>query len=161
MCIRDRFKMCLLNNIKDKWISVLSSILNSSSFRSAWVAQLSIQLLVLAQVIRLSPASGSVLDGEPAWDSLSHPLYLSLSAPPQKKKSSSFKIAEQKVMENFCRDAWMAQRLRVCLWLRVWSRSPGIESHIGLLAWTLLLLLPMSLPLSLCLSWIHKIFKKK
>ena len=48
----------------------------------------------------------------------------------------------------------------VCLWLRAWSRSPGIKSHIGLPAWSLLLFLPMSLPLSLCVSheWINKIY---
>ena len=30
--------------------------------------------------------------------------------------------------------------------------GPEIESHFGLPAWSLLLLLPMSLPLSMCLS---------
>ena len=30
--------------------------------------------------------------------------------------------------------------------------GPGIESHIGFPAWSLLLPLPMSLPLSVCLS---------
>ena len=40
--------------------------------------------------------------------------------------------------------------------------DPGVESHVGLLAWSLLLPLPVSLPcsLSLYLSWINKIFKK-
>ena len=32
------------------------------------------------------------------------------------------------------------------------SWGPGIESHVGLPAWSLLLPLPVSLPLSLCLS---------
>ena len=41
----------------------------------------------------------------------------------------------------------------------VWSWKPGIESYIRLPAWSLLLSLPVSL--SLCLSWINKIFKKK
>ena len=49
----------------------------------------------------------------------------------------------------------------VCLWLRAWSRGPGVESHIRLPTGSLLLPLPMSLPLSLCLSWINKILKKK
>ena len=68
---------------------------------------------------------------------------------------------------NFCfkwsytRDTWLAQQLSVCLWLRAWSWSPGIKSHIRLPAWSLLLPLPMSLPLSLCVSWINKIFKNK
>ena len=35
-------------------------------------------------------------------------------------------------------------------------RGPGIESHIRLPEWSLLLPLPVSLPLSLCLSWINK-----
>ena len=55
----------------------------------------------------------------------------------------------------------MAQWLSICLWLRVWSRDPGIEFCIGLPAGRLLLPLPMSLPLSLFLSWINKILKKK
>ena len=36
-----------------------------------------------------------------------------------------------------------------CLQPRAWSCRPGIESHMGLPAWCLLLLLPVSLPLSL------------
>ena len=48
-------------------------------------------------------------------------------------------------------NAWVAQRLSVCLWIRVGFRIPGIRSRIGLLAWSLLLLpLPVSLPL--CVS---------
>ena len=39
-----------------------------------------------------------------------------------------------------------------CLWPRAGSWSPGIEFHIGLLAWSLLLPLPVCLPLSLYLS---------
>ena len=54
-------------------------------------------------------------------------------------------------------------------WLSGWAsaisfrRDLGIESHIGLLAGSLLLPLPMSLPLSLCVSHelINKIFKNK
>ena len=49
-------------------------------------------------------------------------------------------------------DAWVAQWLSICLWLRSRSQSPGIESHIGLPAWGLFLPLPVSLPLSLGLS---------
>ena len=45
---------------------------------------------------------------------------------------------------------WVAQQLSLCLWLREWSWSPRIESHIGLPAWSLLLPLPISLPL--CVS---------
>ena len=48
-------------------------------------------------------------------------------------------------------DAWVAQRLSICLWLRAWSPSPGIKSPIGLPAWSLLLPLPVSLPLSVSL----------
>ena len=40
-----------------------------------------------------------------------------------------------------------AQRFSVYLWLRAWSWGPGIESHIGLPAESLLLPLPMCLPL--------------
>ena len=56
-----------------------------------------------------------------------------------------------------------AQWLSVYLWLRLWSRGPGIKSHIELPTGSLLLPLPVSLPLSLCVSheWINKIFFKK
>ena len=55
-------------------------------------------------------------------------------------------------------DPWVAQRFSACLLPRAWSWSPGIQSHIGLPAWSLLLPLPVSLPvsLSLCLPWINK-----
>ena len=46
-------------------------------------------------------------------------------------------------------DPWVAQRFSACLWPRARSWSPGIESHIRLLAWSLLLPPPVSLPLSL------------
>ena len=47
---------------------------------------------------------------------------------------------------------WVAQQISTCLWPRAWSWKPGIESDIGLSAWSLLLPLPVSLPLSLCVS---------
>ena len=50
------------------------------------------------------------------------------------------------------RDPWVAQRFSACLWPRARSWSPGIESHVGLPAWSLLLPPPVSLPLSLSLS---------
>ena len=54
----------------------------------------------------------------------------------------------------------MAQQFSACLWPRARSWSPGIESHVGLPAWSLLLPPPVSLPLSL--SIINKsILKKK
>ena len=43
-------------------------------------------------------------------------------------------------------------------WLRSWSQGPGIESHIRLPVRTLLLPLPMSLPLSFCVC--HKQINK-
>ena len=39
----------------------------------------------------------------------------------------------------------------ICLWLRAWSWGPGIKPCIGVPAESLLLPLPVSLPLSLCL----------
>ena len=64
------------------------------------------------------------------------------------------------------RDPWVAQQFSACHRPKAWSWSPGIKSHIRLPAWRLLLPLPVSLPLSppslsLCLSWINKILKKK
>ena len=53
-------------------------------------------------------------------------------------------------------DPWVAQQFSDCLWPRAWSWSPGINSHVRLPAWSLLLCLPVSLPLSLCLSWTNK-----
>ena len=51
-------------------------------------------------------------------------------------------------------DVWVAQWLSICLLLRAWSWSSRIESHNGLLAWSLLL--PLLVSVSLCLSWINK-----
>ena len=47
-------------------------------------------------------------------------------------------------------DTWVAQQLSACLRPRARSWSPGINSHIGLPAWSLFLSLPMSLPLCVC-----------
>ena len=47
--------------------------------------------------------------------------------------------------------AWVAQQFRACLQPRVWSWGPGIESRIGLPAWSLLLPLPVFLPLTVSL----------
>ena len=49
-------------------------------------------------------------------------------------------------------DPWVAQQFGACLWPRAQSWRPGIESHVGLPAWSLLLPLPVSLPLSVCVS---------
>ena len=54
------------------------------------------------------------------------------------------------------RDTWVPQWLSICLWLRVWSRGPGIESRIRFPVESLLVPLPVSASLSLCLSWINK-----
>ena len=57
---------------------------------------------------------------------------------------------------------WVAQWFSACLPPRAWSWGPGIESHLGLPAWSLLLPLPVSLPLLLSVfQWINKILKKK
>ena len=48
-------------------------------------------------------------------------------------------------------DPWVAQWFSICLWPRAWSWSPRIKSHIGLPTRSLLLPLPVSLPLSMSL----------
>ena len=53
-------------------------------------------------------------------------------------------------------DPWVAWWFGACLWPRAWSWSPGIESHIGLPGWSLLLPLPVSLPPSLSVSLMNK-----
>ena len=53
----------------------------------------------------------------------------------------------------------MAQWLSIYRWHKAGPQGPGIESRVGLPARRLLLPLPGSLPLSLCLSGISKIFK--
>ena len=53
-------------------------------------------------------------------------------------------------------DPWVVQWFRACLWPRALAWSPRIESRVGLLAWSLLLPLPVSLPLSLSLCDYHK-----
>ena len=66
-------------------------------------------------------------------------------APNQPVKVSE---CETQCQWGHCGDTGVAQWLRVCLWLRSWSPwGPGIKSHNGLPAWSLLLPLPMSLPL--------------
>ena len=60
------------------------------------------------------------------------------------------------MQKYFFREAWVAQ------WLEHLPSAQGVilespdESHIRLLAWSLLLPLPMSLPLSLCVSLMNK-----
>ena len=54
-------------------------------------------------------------------------------------------------------DPWVSQRFSACLWPRAWSWSPRIKSCVGLPAWSLLLPLPVSLPLYL--SGINTILK--
>ena len=49
-------------------------------------------------------------------------------------------------------DPWVDQRFGACLWPRACCWSPGVESHVRLPAWSLLLPLPVSLPLSLWVS---------
>ena len=46
-------------------------------------------------------------------------------------------------------DPWVAQRFGACLWPRMRFWSLGIEYHVGLPAWSLLLPPPVSLPHSL------------
>ena len=58
---------------------------------------------------------------------------------------------------NILGDPWVAQWFSVCLRPTAQSWRPGIESCVGLLAWSLLL--SLSLSLSVCLSWIN--FKKR
>ena len=59
------------------------------------------------------------------------------------------------VTESSYRDAWVAQ------WLNTQGviPKPQVKSHIGPPAGSLLLPLPVSLPL--CLSWLNKILKRK
>ena len=52
-------------------------------------------------------------------------------------------------------DPWVAQQFSACLWPRARSWSPGIESRVGLPAWSLLLPLPV-LPFSLSLYVYHE-----
>ena len=67
--------------------------------------------------------------------------------------------AQVGIFQNYVGDrvTWVAQWLSICLLLRTWSQGPGMESHIQLLAGSLLLSLPMSLPFSVCPSWINKL----
>ena len=65
-------------------------------------------------------------------------------------------VREIRIINHVGWDAWVAQRSSICLQPRAWSWRPGIKSHIGFPVWSLLLPLPVSLLLSLCLSWINK-----
>ena len=44
--------------------------------------------------------------------------------------------------------------LSACLWLRAWSWGPGTQSHLGFPAGSLILPLPVSLPL--CVSLMNR-----
>ena len=55
------------------------------------------------------------------------------------------------ILGPWTKGTWVAQWLSLCLWLKAGPWGPGIESHIGLPAWSLLLPLPVSLPLSVSL----------
>ena len=55
--------------------------------------------------------------------------------------------------EKVLGDPWLAQWFSACLQPRVPSWSPGVGSHVGLPTWSLLLPLPVSLPLFLSLSF--------
>ena len=115
--------------------------------RGAWVAQLIVCSGHGPRVPELSPASGSLPSGEsacPSDPSPSHAFFL------------SFTVLKKYIKKKNCRGTWVAQWLSVCLWLRSWSWSSGIESRIGLPAGILLLPLPMSLPLSLSLCLMNK-----
>ena len=133
-----------------------------------WLSQLSIRLLVSAQVM----ISGSwhraprwALSG--AW-SLLKILSPSPSAPPtalgslSKKKKKDFTSKE---WDN--RGAWVAQWLSICLRLRAWSRRYGIKPHIRLLHWEPASSSPTppacvpSLAGCLSLCQMGRIFKKK
>ena len=86
---------------------------------------------------------------------------LSFSFPPKKvfeqflqDRSSDNKFSWFLFVFNllFFGDTWVAQWLSICLWLRSWSQGPGIEFCIRLPVGSLLLPLPVSLPLSFCVS---------
>ena len=60
-------------------------------------------------------------------------------------------VGKHQVQKQEHRDARVAQWLSVCLWLQGMILGSAIESHTGLLAGSLLLFLPMSLPRSVSL----------
>ena len=62
---------------------------------------------------------------------------------------SSFGEKESESRDKTFGDPWVAQWFNACLWPGALSWSPGIESRIGLPAWSLLLPLPVSAPLSI------------
>ena len=67
--------------------------------------------------------------------------------------------------KEYAWDPWVAQQFSACLWPRVRSWRPGIESHIGLLmhgaCFSLCLCLCLSFSLSVCVTIINKIKKKE
>ena len=94
-----------------------------------------------------------ILDSSPLWDTWFTNTFFQTVV--------SLFLLLMSFKERFSWSTWVAQWLSVCLWFRVWSQGPGIESHTGLPRGSLLLPLPVSLLLSLYLSWINKIFKKR
>ena len=92
------------------------------------------------------------------WANCCHLKYKVLHATTQIKALGRI-FAARVTLKGTYGDAWVSQWLRVCLQLRSWSQGPGIKSCIRLPPGSLLLPLPMSLPLFLSLSWINKIFQ--
>ena len=109
----------------------------------AWVAQ-SVKYLPLAWVMirgswdgasTSSPTSGSQLSAEPA-------------SPSPLCSCCLFLQINKVFLKKLFADPWVVQQFSACLWPRAQSWRPGMESHVGLPAWSLLLPLPLSL--SLC-----------
>ena len=120
------------------------------NYKNCWI-QVTYIIYLLTKICSFSPAK--------SLDWILHFLTLRIYTCLSVEHLKVFVLDGLVLFKKLCRDAWMAQRLNVGLWLRAWSWSPGIKSHIGLPVWSLLLPLPVSLPLSLCLSWIN-FFKK-
>ena len=101
----------------------------------AWLAQSEEHTTLDLRVVSLSPTLGIEITKKIIIINL-------------KKKTNM----DKKLENTLTGDPWVAQQFGAGLWPRMRSWSRGIESHVGLLAWSLFLPPPVSLPLSLSVS---------
>ena len=131
---------CLDPTASSTTLSCLCSSPFSMQSSSAWSCRsLSLKYFSLLSLIQLQVSN--IMSLEKLW-------LLTQNCNPVPLFHLTFQFA---IKSTDFRGTWMAQWLSLCLPLRSWSWSPVIKSHIRVPAGSLLLPLPVSLPLSVSL----------
>ena len=127
----------------------------TNTWASSWRAPLSLKFQALHGLLRRHSIT---------WI-LKSPVFNAMCLMQMTSATASFKNTKLGLTSIFYQiielkgDFWVTQQLSVCLQLRAWSWSPGIESHIGLLQGTCFSLC-LCFYLYVCLSWKNKYLKK-